>query len=265
MECMRKVVPPLLIAVYAFTGGIHFACAVPANGKTVTAAVYYTVRPGDTLSGIAEKFHTQVQSIVEANDLLVSNPLYPGTRILVYENTERQNVVVHRIRAGETLWGIAQVLRAPVETLLSLNPRVQPEQLPIGSCILVPSPKPQAVAALSMQDLPVNAPAPVHFAKTLICKLTAYGPGYVSTGKRPGDPGYGVTASGASAREGRTIAVDPRVIPIGSRVYIEGIGYRIAEDTGSAIKGEHIDVFFNDDRTATVFGVRRGVRVYILP
>ena len=43
-----------------------------------------------------------------------------------------------------------------------------------------------------------------------------------------------------------TIAVDPSVIPIGSRVYIEGLGYFVAQDTGSAIKGRRIDVFMND-------------------
>ena len=50
------------------------------------------------------------------------------------------------------------------------------------------------------------------------------------------------TASGTSLVEGRTIAVDSSVIPLGSRVYIEGYGLFIAEDTGSAIKNNKIDV-----------------------
>ncbi|AYD40117.1 hypothetical protein D4Z93_06135 [Clostridium fermenticellae] len=79
--------------------------------------------------------------------------------------------------------------------------------------------------------------------------------------------GDGITASGTSTRRDpggySTIAVDPRVIPIGSRVYVEGYGYAIAEDTGGAIKGNRIDLFFNSEGEAQNWGVR-SVKVYIL-
>lgn len=52
------------------------------------------------------------------------------------------------------------------------------------------------------------------------------------------------TATGTYPTEGRTIAVDPRVIPYGTPVWIEGLGWRVAEDTGGAIKGDRIDVMF---------------------
>jgi len=64
----------------------------------------------------------------------------------------------------------------------------------------------------------------------------------------------GITSSGTHVKEGRTIAVDPDVIPIGSKVYIEGVGYRIAEDIGGAIKGNKIDLFFNSHQEALDFG-----------
>jgi uncharacterized protein YabE (DUF348 family)/3D (Asp-Asp-Asp) domain-containing protein len=94
--------------------------------------------------------------------------------------------------------------------------------------------------------------------------LTAYHAGFASTGKSKGDAGYGVTASGAIVKEGRTIAVDPKVIPIGWWVYIEGIGFRRAEDTGSAIKGKKIDVYFDSESHVNKFGLKRGYTVYVI-
>ena len=54
--------------------------------------------------------------------------------------------------------------------------------------------------------------------------------------------GSGVTASGAPTKVGTTIGVDPSVIPLGTTVYMEGVGFRVAQDTGSAVGGKHIDV-----------------------
>lgn len=54
--------------------------------------------------------------------------------------------------------------------------------------------------------------------------------------------GSGVTASGAPTKVGTTIGVDPSVIPLGTTVYMEGLGFRVAQDTGSKVGGKHIDV-----------------------
>lgn len=94
--------------------------------------------------------------------------------------------------------------------------------------------------------------------------LTAYTNGKSETGKSENDPGYGITASGTKTTEGRTIAVDKSVIPLGWWVYIEGIGYRRAEDTGSAVKGNKIDIFFENGDYASKFGVKRGYTVYVI-
>ena len=71
------------------------------------------------------------------------------------------------------------------------------------------------------------------------------------------------TSTGKVPREGRTIAVDPTVIPYGSIVYIEGYGYYIAEDTGGAIKGNRIDIFTASYETAIKNG-RRTANVWII-
>ena len=60
-----------------------------------------------------------------------------------------------------------------------------------------------------------------------------------------------------------TIAVDPSIIPLGSKVYIPGYGEAIAEDTGGAIKGHRIDLFLNSENECINWG-RRNVTLYVL-
>lgn len=60
-----------------------------------------------------------------------------------------------------------------------------------------------------------------------------------------------------------TIAVDPSVIPLGSKVYVDGYGYAIAADTGSAIKGNIIDLYLNSASECDSWG-RRQVNVLIV-
>lgn len=72
------------------------------------------------------------------------------------------------------------------------------------------------------------------------------------------------TASGTRVKEGRTIAVDKSVVPLGWWVYIEGVGFRKAEDTGGAIKGNKMDVYFDSLKTANKFGRKKGRTVYVI-
>jgi 3D (Asp-Asp-Asp) domain-containing protein len=65
------------------------------------------------------------------------------------------------------------------------------------------------------------------------------------------------TATGTVPRAGHTVAVDPRVIPLGSRIHIEGVGERIAEDTGRKIKGNKLDLFLPSVKDCRQFGVQR--------
>lgn len=85
----------------------------------------------------------------------------------------------------------------------------------------------------------------------------AYYAGYESTGKNPGDPAYGITYSGTVATAGRTVAVDPNVIPLGSLILVDGVPY-IAEDTGDQyIQGNAIDIYFDSYDQAVQHGVQR--------
>lgn len=108
----------------------------------------------------------------------------------------------------------------------------------------------------------------VLFKNQLRMWATAYSADYSSTGKRPGDYGYGITATGTLARRNEngysSVAVDPRVIPLGTKLYIPGYGYAVAEDIGSAIKGKKIDLYFNSESELYNNWSVRWVDVYIL-
>jgi uncharacterized protein YabE (DUF348 family) len=96
----------------------------------------------------------------------------------------------------------------------------------------------------------------LNYKSVIYCESTAYsGGGVTATGTVPvRDP------SGIS-----TIAVDPRVIPLGSLVYVEGYGKAVAADTGGAIKGNIIDVYVNSQEEAyNSWGRKYNVPVYIL-
>jgi 3D (Asp-Asp-Asp) domain-containing protein len=93
--------------------------------------------------------------------------------------------------------------------------------------------------------------------KVLTMSATAYDPGPKSNGGWAGR-----TRTGMKADFG-IVAVDPRVIPLGTLVYVEGYGFAIAADTGGAIKGNRIDLCYNDRSFVANYG-RRDVKVHIL-
>ena len=91
--------------------------------------------------------------------------------------------------------------------------------------------------------------------KTYTVRATAYTGGTkTATGRTPVRDENGIS----------TIAVDPRVIPLGSLVYVEGYGKAIAADTGSAIKGNIIDLYYNTASECKNWGRRSGIEVGII-
>ena len=111
-------------------------------------------------------------------------------------------------------------------------------------------------------DAPVNTGV-LDYKAVITCNATAYDLSAEENG------GYaGQTATGVPLDKG-VIAVDPKVIPLGSRVYIEALdgswsyGYAVAADTGGAIKGKRVDLCYRTRSECIQFG-RRPCRVYIL-
>ena len=86
-----------------------------------------------------------------------------------------------------------------------------------------------------------------------VVTITAYCPcGEICT------DGDGITSTGVVPKQGRTVAVDPRYIPYGTEIIIDGHSY-IAEDCGGAIKGDKLDLFLDSHEEAELFGVQKKV------
>ena len=76
---------------------------------------------------------------------------------------------------------------------------------------------------------------------------------------------HGITFTGVPAKPYHTIAVDPKVIPLGSRVYVEGLGWWKAEDTGNMIKGNILDICVSNRDEAKEWGRRKRRVWYLTP
>ncbi len=137
----------------------------------------------------------------------------------------------------------------------------------VGTKIAYASTKPAPSSATSKTNSVISSKG-FSYSRVITCSASAYDLSYESCGKYPGDPHYGITASGMKAQYG-VVAVDPRVIPLGTKLYIEAVdgswtyGYCVAGDTGSGIRGNRVDLFYNSRAEALSFG-RRQAKVYIL-
>jgi len=168
-----------------------------------------------------------------------------GTKVITTEKVYEDGVLVSEKAVGET------VQAESVKKVVAIGSKV-PEVTKLSS------------ASPSVDEVSKNG---VKFGYKKILNnvtLTAYTAGVASTGKDASHPQFGMTSTGTTVTEGRTIAVDKNVIPMGWWVYIEGLGFRRAEDTGSAVKGNKIDVYFDSLSYANKFGTKRGYTVYVI-
>lgn len=126
--------------------------------------------------------------------------------------------------------------------------------------VVVKEPRDKVIVQGTYPVMPISRGGdPVPYSKVFKAKATAY---YAVSGV-----GKTYTASGRKAVRDingySTIAVDPNVIPYGSRLFVEGYGFAVAADTGTGIVGNTIDVFFDTYKEACDWAVKY-VNVYIL-
>lgn len=207
----------------------------------------YQVESGDTLWGIAKEYNTSVESLVDINELS-SDTIYPEQKLQVYET--------YSVEKGDTLYSIAEENAVTVQELKKWNQLSTNTILVEQELIIKESTEKEVASVESIQPSEVKA-STVKKAedepegKTISVVATAY------TAECEGCSG--ITYTGINLNEDRhakVIAVDPNVIPLGSKVYVEGYGYAVAGDIGGAIKGNRIDIHLPTTQEAINWGVR---------
>ncbi|MEI2339393.1 3D domain-containing protein [Priestia megaterium] len=255
----------------------------------------YHVEKGDTLWKVAQKHSVSVDELKDANNL-TSNIIYPNQELNVATIKE----MTHKVQQGNTLWSISQQYGVTVDQIKEWN-GLKSDLIYPGEQLKIQSPNGQAqqsspsVAQAAPEAQQAQAPAeqtqeeqqqaqaeqaqkeqqqaqaeqaqkeqqPAESSqqasgKSMTVEATAY------TANCAGCSG--TTATGVNLKSNpnqRVIAVDPSVIPLGSKVYVEGYGQAVAADTGGAIKGNRIDVFVPSEGDAQQFG-RKSVKITVM-
>ncbi|EAZ85335.1 LysM peptidoglycan-binding domain-containing protein [Lysinibacillus fusiformis] len=252
----------------------HMTTNLIHPGDVLTIAQQYTVKQGDTLWDIALDHQVSVSQIKEWNQLQ-TDLIHPGLHLSIIDGTKTSKAVTDKPikpaanAAKETTTSITNNTTAveskPEETVSSTSNTAPKDSAPEAtapstSTTASKDSAPEANASsTSTTASKENAPeANKTASKEIIVEASAY------TASCEGCSG--ITATGMNLKanpNAKVISVDPAVIPLGSKVYVEGYGEAIAGDTGGAIKGKRIDVFFPSQQDAINFGVKQ-LKVTIL-
>ncbi|WP_276354100.1 3D domain-containing protein [Cohnella caldifontis] len=173
---------------------------------------------------------------------------------------------------GDTFWTLSKKFGVPLQTLMDANPKVNPLNIYEGLKLTIPSgavkealsaPAAKAAAATVVTTASGDT---LSYSKVLDIQATAYS-------SAPEENGWGPVDYFGNPLKLGTIAVDPKVIPFGTKVYVTGYDFSglpkggliaKATDSGSAIKGNRIDIFVPGSRLfVSTFGLQN-VKVYIL-
>jgi N-acetylmuramoyl-L-alanine amidase len=228
-------------------------------------------KPFDALWGISKIYNLSLgdyEPIIDSD----AKWFYPEQDLSIVEaKDDNSKTEQHFVEAGDTLFTIARLNGVSVEELKEWN-NLPSDRIYVGETIAIKASaakpktfenKIKSVATTSSKKKVTTSStdsvsAPANTGKTLTMRATAY------TAYCEGCSG--ITANGTDIRSNpnlKVIAVDPRIIPLGSRVWVEGYGEAIAADTGGAIKGNKIDVFIPTEGQARQWGVKN-VTVKIL-
>lgn len=243
---------------------------------TISPALVQTVREGMTITVNTSRDVVQYENrlipfdivkeedeTLEVGQTMVAQVGVPGLERTRYALTVENGTITNRTETG-------------IETLQTVRPQI----IKVGTKP-VPEPLEDQTAEAPQTDSPFREEAEIKIeetpraedvldfssAKQLLVEATAYTNNPEDTitydGRVLTRSGYDVTET--ILYEGlRIIAVDPSIIPLGTRVYVEGFGMAIALDTGSAIKGNKIDIMMDTKEEAVTFG-RKPLTIWVIP
>ncbi|MEH7808784.1 LysM peptidoglycan-binding domain-containing protein, partial [Bacillus safensis] len=243
------------------------AISTTAFGAQQASAKEITVKKGDTLWGISQKNDVSLKDLKGWNNLS-TDMIYVGDKLTISSKEKTQEQ--YKVQKGDSLWKIAQKFNVSISDIKSWN-NLNSDIIMIGSTLSVAG---QSSAPVSSE--PVQKQEPVQKEQTtqkaapkqetakaesssasqsVQKEMTVTATAYTAN-----DGGIsGITATGVNLNKNpnaKVIAVDPNVIPLGSKVYVEGYGEAIAADTGGAIKGNKIDVHVPSKSQAKNWGVK---------
>jgi len=257
----------------------HITTNLIHPGDVLTIAQQYTVKQGDTLWDIALDHQVTVSQIKEWNQLH-TDLIHPGLNLSIIDGTKTSTAVTDKPikpaahAAKETTISVTNnttAMESKSEETVSSTSKMaskdsEPEATAPSTNNTASKENASEVTATSTNNTASKENASEATAtstnntasKEIIVEASAY------TASCEGCSG--ITATGINLKtnpNAKVISVDPTVIPLGSKVYVEGYGEAIAGDTGGAIKGNRIDVFFPSQQDAINFGVKQ-LKVTIL-
>ncbi|MCH4825923.1 LysM peptidoglycan-binding and 3D domain-containing protein [Planococcus halocryophilus] len=251
---MKKLLMVLSFALILFLG---------TSIESSAASNVYIVKSGDSLYKISKMNNVSVGNLKAWNGLK-SNTIYPNQKLKLKKATVKTvskkatasksgSSTVYTVKRGDTLYKISKSQKVSVSNLKAWNG--------LKSSTIYPNQKLKlnktAATPVSKKTTPSRSTSG-SVAKEFTVSATAY------TAYCRGCSGITKTGINLKKNPGlKVIAVDPRVIPLGSKVHVEGYGYAVAGDTGSAIKGNKIDVFIPTQSNALRWG-RKNVKIKIL-
>ncbi|QED49687.1 3D domain-containing protein [Cytobacillus dafuensis] len=157
-----------------------------------------------------------------------------------YSNNTFAAANTYQVKKGDTLWSIAKENHISVQQLKSWN-NLKSDTIKTNQVLKVAS-------ATKTENKPAPPVKTASF-KEITVKATAYTANCKSCS--------GITYTGVNLKKNpkaKVISVDPKVIPLGSKVFVPGYGEAIAADTGGAVKGNKIDVFIPSKQQALQWG-----------
>lgn len=194
---------------------------------------------------------TESESIPFTTEKRETEDLQVGEERVIQTGSDGQKVNTYKViyiggKETERKLDSETVKKEPVNTIIEVGVAKKPEPIPETIKKEIPSQDKPKQGVVGENKKP--------YSKVMTLRATAYTP--------QDGGGNGIAYTGMKARYG-VVAVDPDVIPLYSKLYIEGYGEAIAGDTGGDIQGNRIDLCYESYETAMKFGVRN-VTVYIL-